>query len=510
MSLATVNTRAAIGLDAPEVCVEVHLANGVPGFHLVGMAETAVKEARDRVRGALINSGFEFPAKRITVNLAPADLPKQGGRYDLPIALGILIASGQLPENCLEESEIYGELALSGQIRSIQGLLPCAIACAKAQKHLVLPDNNALEAKWVEGLSFTPLATLSQAIKHFLEDEIVTAQIGQKMTEKSSTVHRDWSDIVGQEQAKRALLVAATGKHHLLMVGPAGTGKSMLASRLNQLLPELKPEEVLSVACIRSILGQQTNTQQLAQRPFRQPHHTASAISLTGGGSTPRPGEISLAHNGILFLDELPEFGRHTLDVLREPLETGEVHITRAKGQATFPASFQLIAAMNPSPTGDIHDGRSTPDQIMRYLNRLSGPLLDRIDLQVEVPKLDSFDFGEQDSSFLSAQEAYELAEFARAKQIQRQGCLNGELSISGLHKHSAIEPEDLSFFKDVAKQLDLSLRVFHRCIKVARTLADLEDSDGVTRHHLAEALSFRALDTLIREFSSNVKQGVY
>lgn len=505
MSLAIVHTRAAVAMEAPNVSVEVHLANGIPGFHLVGMAETAVKEARDRVRGALINNDFEFPAKRITVNLAPADLPKHGGRYDLPIALGILVASGQLPQDCLDGIEVFGELALSGVIRPISGMLPCAVACQKATNQLCLPKDNAIEASWVDGLSYTPISNIQEAVEHFGGEKISTLLHGKSKLKQQHNVTRDWSDIVGQQQAKRGLLVAAAGRHHLLMVGPPGTGKSLLASRLNQLLEPLNSEEQLGVASIRSILGQNIENCSDGLRPFRQPHHTASAIALTGGGSTPKPGEISLAHKGILFLDELPEFGRHTLDVLREPLETGEIHITRAKGQATFPAAFQLIAAMNPSPTGDIHDGRSTPDQVMRYLNRLSGPLLDRIDLQVEVPKLANFDFGETHSErdFLTAQEAYELAEFARATQVERQGCLNGELSIAQLQLHANIEKDALLFFKEVAKTLELSLRVFHRCIKVARTLADLEDNPTITKAHLAEALSFRALDTLIKEFSA-------
>lgn len=508
MSLAIVQTRAAVGMDAPTVNVEIHLANGIPGFHLVGMAETTVKEARDRVRGALINSGFEFPAKRITVNLAPADLPKQGGRFDLSIALGILIASDQLPKACLDGIEVFGELALSGGVRAVQGLLPCAVACHAESNHLFAPSANKTEASWVDGLSYTAINHLNEIVNHLNGTQFLPSHQGQQYISNHNQEKKDWSDIVGQQQAKRALLIAAAGHHHLLMVGPPGTGKSLLASRMAQLLPKLTSSEMLCQASVRSILGNNIDkpihSDELLTRPIRQPHHTASAIALTGGGSSPKPGEISLAHNGILFLDELPEFGRHTLDVLREPLETGQIHITRSKGQATFPAAFQLVAAMNPSPTGDLHDGRSTPDQIMRYLNRLSGPLLDRIDIQVEVPKLDTFHFGskQHNDEFLSAQEAFELAEFARAKQHQRQGCLNGKLSIADLEKFSCIEPNELVFFQDVAKKLSLSLRVFHRCIKVARTLADLEDSATITRSHLAEALSFRALDTLIRDFS--------
>ncbi|MFC3093920.1 ATP-dependent protease [Alteromonas sediminis] len=506
MGLAVIRTRAIVGLDSPPVNVEVHLANGIPGFHIVGMAETTVKEAKDRVRGALINSGFELPAKRITVNLAPADLPKQGGRFDLPIALGILCASEQIPASACENIEVFGELALSGDVRAIAGALPFAVACQKQGTPLILPKDNVPQVSLVNGLKCLPVASLLDAFTHLSGSHLHFTHC-KKACHAPSPPEPYWCDIVGQEHAKRGLMIAAAGNHHLLFVGPPGTGKSLLASRLLDLLPPLSVEQALEVASIRSVAGQSLDEKTWAQRPFRRPHHTASSIALTGGGSPPKPGEVSLAHHGVLFMDELPEFGRHTLDVLREPLESGDINIARANAQARYPARFQLVAAMNPSPTGDILDGRSSPDQILRYLNRLSGPLLDRIDLQIEVPKLDDFGFGRlRPPSSLTAQEAYNQCELAREKQRLRQGCLNAQLPIDKLEEACALTTADVQYFQDVALQLELSLRVFHRCLRIARTIADMANCDAVGRNHFAEAMSYRALDKLIREFSSHVK----
>ncbi len=503
MSMAVVKTFAGQGVWAPEVAVEVHLANGLPAFQLVGMAETSVKEARERVRSALINSGFEFPAKRITVNLAPADIPKLGGRFDLPIAVGILVAAGYLPDSCLYDIALVGELGLNGEIKAVSGLIPVLMASAQAGLPLFFPGVNDVDAAIVSQATRYPAFDLLSVYEHLAATKLLRKGVPFTPPDMSEKV-LGWDDIIGQTQAKRALTIAAAGAHNLLMVGPQGTGKSLLASRLLRLLPPMTEQEALEVAAIRSVKGEPIDAAQFTTRPMRTPHHTCSAVALTGGGSHIVPGEVSLAHNGVLFLDELPEFGRRALEVLREPLETGDVHISRASGSASYPANFQLIAAMNPSPTGDIDDNRLTPQQQLNYLNRLSGPLLDRIDIQVEVPRLGSYDLtppiNNKDDSI---HHAIEQVLVARAIQLERQGRPNAQLTGGELAALCQLSEPDLSFLQAAAKQLNLSMRVFHRTLKVARTIADLDVEARVNRQHLSEALAYRALDNLIKQLST-------
>ncbi len=390
MSLATLHSRARSGINAPLVTIEVHLANGLPALSIVGLPEMAVRESKDRVRGALINSGFEFPARRITINLAPADLPKEGGRFDLPIALGILAASGQIPAQALGSHEFIGELALSGALRPIKGVLPVALAAREAGRGLILPEECADEAALVNDFPIHPANHLLAVCRHLIREEGIPPYYRENSQEYAVYQHPDLSEVRGQVHAKRALEIAAAGNHSLLMIGPPGTGKSMLASRLSGILPSMTQQESLETAAIRSISNLGFSVADWQQRPFRSPHHTASGVALVGGGSNPRPGEISLAHNGVLFLDELPEFDRKVLEVLREPLESGQVTISRAARQEQFPARFQLIAAMNPCPCGHLGDTsgrncRCTGDQVARYRGRISGPLLDRIDMTIQV-----------------------------------------------------------------------------------------------------------------------------
>ncbi|MCU7810276.1 MAG: YifB family Mg chelatase-like AAA ATPase, partial [Candidatus Thiodiazotropha sp. (ex Notomyrtea botanica)] len=390
MSLAILYSRAQEGIQAPLVTVEIHLANGLPALSIVGLPEMAVRESKDRVRGALTNSQFEFPARRITINLAPADLPKEGGRFDLPIGLGILAASGQLPKATLENYEFAGELALSGELRPVTGILPAALAAREAGRTLIVPRQNADEAALVADLNLHCADHLLEVCAHLNGTSLLPTI--RKNSRPTVSGHQPYlAEVKGQHQAKRALEIAAAGGHALLFIGPPGTGKSMLATRLPGILPEMSEDEALESAAIASITNRPFQPERWLQRPFRSPHHTASAVALVGGGSKPRPGEISLAHNGVLFLDELPEFERHVLEVLREPMENGWITISRATQQAEYPARFQLIAAMNPCPCGYLGDGsercRCSIEQIKRYRNRISGPLLDRIDMHVEVPR---------------------------------------------------------------------------------------------------------------------------
>jgi magnesium chelatase family protein len=499
MSLAILYSRARAGIDAPQVVVEVHLANGLPAFSIVGLPEKAVQESRDRVRGAIQNSHFEFPARRITVNLAPADLPKEGGRFDLAIALGILAASGQLNVKSLERWEFLGELALTGQIRNVSGVLPAALAVRQAGREIVLPLDNADEAARISDLGVRPARHLLEVTAHLAD----TAQLAIYARTDSEPVARDLPDLAevrGQAQAKRALEIAAAGGHSLLMSGPPGCGKSMLATRLPGLLPDLSEDEALQTAAIRSVAGLPFEPTAWRQVPMRSPHHTSSGVALVGGGASPRPGEISLAHNGILFLDELPEFDRHVLEVLREPLESGTITISRAARQAEFPARFQLVAAMNPCPCGHLGDPRQTcrctGEQIRRYRARISGPLLDRIDLHLEVPPVPPEVLAAKDQRKISySRDARARVAVARERQMARQGNLNAALRPEAIDRHCRLSANDSGLLQTAMARLKLSARAYHRILRVARTIADMDASDSITTAHLTEAVGYRALD---------------
>jgi magnesium chelatase family protein len=498
MSLAILYSRAQTGIDAPLVTVEVHLANGLPGLSIVGLPELAVRESKDRVRGALSNSHFEFPARRITINLAPADLPKEGGRFDLPIALGILAASGQLPLSLLESHEFTGELALSGELRPVNGVLPAALAARRADRTLIVPQQNGAEAALVNGLNCHAASHLLEICRHLNGLEPL-APLHKNNSHPADVALPELSDVKGQHQARRALEVAAAGGHALLLIGPPGTGKSMLASRLPGILPPLSEEEGLETAAIASIAQQSFDPACWRRRPFRAPHHTASAVALVGGGGRPRPGEISLAHNGVLFLDELPEFDRSVLEVLREPMESGTITISRAAQQADFPARFQLVAAMNPCPCGYLGDGsgrcRCSAEQVERYRRRISGPLLDRIDMHVEVPRqrpeLIHNSSEPAESSIRVARRVGEAIE----RQRDRQRVRNHLLDVQGLEQHARLEADGQRLLQKATEQLRLSTRAYHRIIKVARTIADLEGREQITASHLSEAIGYRRLD---------------
>jgi magnesium chelatase family protein len=497
VSLAVVYSRAQEGIRAPLVTVEVHLSPGLPSLSIVGLPETAVKESKDRVRGALLNSRFEFPARRITINLAPADLPKEGGRFDLPIALGVLAASGQIRRQGLECYEFAGELALSGEIRSIRGALPVAWESARAGRIVVLPQENVAEAALVGTAEVLGARTLLEVCAHLEGSALLPA--GKPQADANIPAGPDLAEVRGQRHAKRALEVAASGGHSLLMVGPPGTGKSMLAARLAGILPPLSEEEALEVAAVLSISHQVLRPELWRRRPFRAPHHTASAIALVGGGSNPSPGEVSLAHHGVLFLDELPEFERKVLEVLREPLETGRITISRASRQADFPARFQLVAAMNPCPCGYLGDPsgrcRCTAEQVQRYRSRISGPLLDRIDLHVEVPRVPQRElWADSGPEETSAQVRARVVE-ARARQWHRAGRPNAFLAGRRLEQICGLGEGGRRLLEQAVDRLGLSARAFHRVLRVARTIADLDAAEGIAESHLLEAISYRRLD---------------
>ncbi|OCF99866.1 ATP-dependent protease [Gilliamella sp. wkB195] len=506
MSLAIIYTRASIGIQAPQINVEVHISNGLPGFVLVGLPEATVKESKDRVRSAIINSGFTFPAKKITVNLSPADLPKEGSRFDLPIAIAILAATEQIPNDNLAKYEFLGELALSGEIKAVKGAIPAAISSKKNNRTLIISRENQSEISLIHHNNTLITHNLLELCQ-YLYNEINLPTVEYREYKDDDEQIINLQDIIGQEHAKRALEIAAAGGHNLLLIGPPGTGKTMLATRLTSLLPSLSDDEALESAAITSLVSANGSIQNWRKRPFRAPHHSASAAALVGGGSIPKPGEISLAHNGVLFLDELPEFNRKVLDALREPIESGEIVISRANAKIKFPAKFQLIAAMNPSPTGHYHGthNRTTPQQIIRYLNRLSGPFLDRFDISIEVPLLPKGTLSQKVSVTEPTDKVKKRVIDARKIQMIRNKKLNSQLSPKEIQIHCLLTDEDNEYLEQALIKLGLSARAWHRILKVSRTIADLDCSKSIERKHISEALSYRSMDRLLIQMHKNI-----
>jgi magnesium chelatase family protein len=493
MELSVIYSRASAGMEAPLVQVETHLANGLPAFHIVGLPETAVRESKDRVRCAILNSHFSFPDRRITVNLAPADLPKDGGRFDLPIALGILAASGQLPGERLQQHEFLGELALDGSLRAVPGAIPAAGAASRNRRDLVVPADTAPLAALVPGSRVIAAADLLTLCAHLNGSRLLA--VCPPAPTAATDDYPDLGDVAGQAAGRRALEIAAAGNHHLLLTGPPGTGKTLLASRLPGILPPPDPEEALTLLALRNYIDPTAGCA-IFQRPFRSPHHSASPAALVGGGGKPRPGEISLAHGGVLFLDELGEFSRPSLETLREPLESGEITLSRARHRMRFPARFQLVAAMNPCPCGFLGDRerncRCTPEQIRRYRGRISGPLLDRIDLQVTLNRLSPAMLLNQEQVNESSAEVRARVTRSRDLQQRRQGCANARLAPDRLPRLCPLGPRERAFLEAAAGRLQLSGRGLHRALRVARTIADLAGRESISGECLSEALAYR------------------
>lgn len=503
MALAIINSRASFGIAAPLVTIEVHISPGIPSLTMVGLPETAIKESKDRVRSALLNSGFEFPPKRITINLAPADFPKkEGGRFDLPIALGILLASKQVVTTNIAQYEFAGELALDGRLRPINGILPLTLAAQKAKHILFLPEENVAEAGLVDEIEILAVHHLLDVCAHLIGSKIITP-CKIKPLEKAPQFALDLSDVYGQDYAKRALEIAAAGGHSLLMIGPPGVGKTMLAHRLATILPEMTNDDALETAALYSAYGKKNHLDFWRIRPFRSPHHTASSIALVGGSNPPRPGEISLAHNGVLFLDELLEFNRSVLEALREPLESKYISISRAAYQAKFPANFQLVVAMNPCPCGYFGDKRGncncTPDQIRRYMSRISGPFLDRIDLWVMMFSLEIGALTCQKAKGNNKASAEIRANVTKAREhaLQRTGKINAELNNKEIEKFCILSSKEKIFLENAIEKFKLSARSYHRIIKISRTIADLEEQESIKSDHLKEAIGYRRMPNL-------------